>query len=255
MLNFTSSSPNKSQISSTSLQIQLIAQKLEIGMYETAPALPFDGSNPSPNFIASEMTTPAIRPLFGSMAASSASGGQHIFKDGRSLAINTPNFDPIRLYDGIKTLPPNVKDYKDWYRRVSKEFGQQWKKQGIDKAILFSTSSFHIQEEFLTAMASFWDSDNNVFLLPDGPIAPTLLDVAVIANLPIVGEDPVLGALALSTEEPPKNHPGYNLLTTKIATWNKYLQAHRPSYKSAVSEEEHVAFLLYWLNRYVQFGM
>ncbi|XP_051136517.1 uncharacterized protein LOC127255166 [Andrographis paniculata] len=48
-------------------------------------------------------------------------------------------------------------------------------------------------------MAAFWNSEMGVFFLPTGPIGPTLMDVAMIAHLPVVGEDP---ALPIQTHAP-----------------------------------------------------
>ncbi|XP_051124838.1 uncharacterized protein LOC127247147 [Andrographis paniculata] len=63
-------------------------------------------------------------------------------------------------------------------------------------------------------MAAFWHPEICAFLLPTAPIGPTLMDVAMIVHLPIVGEDPIMGTL--DGQEPRADHPGLSRVSTRL---------------------------------------
>ncbi|XP_051132641.1 uncharacterized protein LOC127252491 [Andrographis paniculata] len=166
------------------------------------------------------------------------------------LAINNPNYNATRLHDSIKTHLTDLKDpYRTWYQRVAEHYQEQWKTQQIDQAIFLSTLPCHLHEKVLLAMAAFWHPEICSFLLPTAPIGPTLMDVAMIAHLPIVGEDPVMGAR--DGQESNSDYLGWSLTDVKEWGWTKFLINQQGTDGTPVTDREHIAFLLFWLCKYV----
>ncbi|XP_051134923.1 uncharacterized protein LOC127253823 [Andrographis paniculata] len=220
-------------------------------METNTAVIPFDGSAPPLAMDPSSNVTPVVRPFVSTVAEGAPT--LNFLQHNRRLAIHDGAFNAARLWDGIKTNLLDPKDeFRTWYSRVEKSFGKQWKQQGLDKAILLSCQSFNIQETFILAIAAFWDHEVSAFLLPAGPIGPTLMDVSMIAHLPIVGEDPVVGTL--NGQEPAADHPGWGIKTpprNRVVAWGSFVKLHCGAKDTPVTDEEHVAFLLYWLCRYV----
>ncbi|XP_051116240.1 uncharacterized protein LOC127241308 [Andrographis paniculata] len=212
------------------------------------PALPFDGTLPEGPFSASKVLTPTIRPYC--TTPEDLNRMREVLESRNSLAINSPNYQAVRIRDSIKTHLTDPKDpYRAWYRRVAEHFQTQWRSQKIDQAILLSTMPINLHEKVLLAMSAFWNAENGTFLFPSGPFGPTLMDVAMIAHLPVVGEDPVMGAL--DGQEPSENHPGWSLQGVKEWGWTKFATDQQGAPGTPVTDREHTAFILFWLCRYV----
>ncbi|XP_051130630.1 uncharacterized protein LOC127251097 [Andrographis paniculata] len=212
------------------------------------PALPFDGTLPEGPFSASKVLTPTIRPYCTTPEDSNRM--REVLESRNPLAINNPNYQAVRIRDSIKTHLTDPKDlYRAWYRRVAEHFQTQWRSQKIDQAILLSTMPINLHEKVLLAMSAFWNAENGTFLFPSGPFGPTLMDVAMIAHLPIVGEDPVMGAL--DGQEPSEDHPGWSLQSVKEWGWTKFATDQQGAPGTPVTDREHTAFILFWLCRYI----
>ncbi|XP_051152680.1 uncharacterized protein LOC127266458 isoform X3 [Andrographis paniculata] len=214
------------------------------------PALPFDGTEPSIPLVSSKVLTPTIRPYC--TTTPDAERMTSVIVQVSPITVNNEAFKPERLLDSIKTHLTDPKDaYRKWYARLLPHFENQWKAQGIDKAILLSTQPLYLHDKVLMAMAAFWHSQTGAFFLPSGPMGPTLMDVAVIAHLPITGEDPVL--VSLGNQELPPNHQGWALakLPERERGWTYFVNKYQGKEDTPVSELEHTAFLLFWLCRYI----
>ncbi|XP_051141302.1 uncharacterized protein LOC127258494 [Andrographis paniculata] len=163
--------------------------------------------------------TPTIRPYCTNPEDSNRM--REVLGGGNPLAINNPAYNSVRINDSIKTHINDPKEpYRTWYTRVAERFQEQWKLQHIDQAIFLSTLPFHLHEKVLLAMAAFWHTEIGAFCLPLGPIGPTLMDVALIAHLPIVGEDLVSGSL--DGREPAADHLGWSLAGIKEWSLTKF---------------------------------
>ncbi|XP_051120746.1 uncharacterized protein LOC127244312 [Andrographis paniculata] len=214
------------------------------------PALPFDGSYPETPFVSSAVLTPTVRPYCTS--SEDAVRMKSIICSVTPLAINSPDFKPKRINDHIKTHLTDPKDaFRSWYSRLYPVFHEQWQRQGIDKAIFLATQPLYLHDKVLFAMTAFWNAQLGVFLLPTGPMGPTLMDVAMIAHLPVVGDDPVLGSL--DGQEPAPDHEGWSLarIPERERGWTNFVLRFRGTEGSPVTALEHTAFLLFWLCRYV----
>ncbi|XP_051140141.1 uncharacterized protein LOC127257719 [Andrographis paniculata] len=214
------------------------------------PALPFDGTEPSVPLVTSKVLTPTIRPYCTTTA--DAERMSSVIVQVSPIIVNNEAFKPERLLDSIKTHLTDPKDaYQKWYARLLPQFENQLETQGIDKAILLSTQPLYLHDKVLMAMAAFWHSQTGAFFLPSGPVGPTLMDVAVIAHLPITGEDPVL--VSLGNQELPSNHQGWALakLPERERGWTYFANKYQGKEDTPVSELEHTAFLLFWLCRYI----
>ncbi|XP_051117850.1 uncharacterized protein LOC127242375 [Andrographis paniculata] len=212
------------------------------------PALPVDGSIPETTLVATKMHTPTVRPYCTTVEDSNRM--REVLEAKNLLAINNPNYNATHLHDNIKTHLTDPKDlYRTWYQIVAEHYQEQWKIQQIDQAIFLSTLPCHLHEKVLLAMAVFWHPEVCTFLLPTAPIGPTLMDVAMIAHLPIVGEDPVMGAL--DGQEPKSDHAGWSLIDVKEWGWTKFLIDQQGANGTPVTDREHTTFLLFWLCKYV----
>ena len=69
-------------------------------------------------------------------------------------------------------------------------------------------------------MTCFWDGSVNAFLLQSGPMTPTLLEVAYIAGLPVVGTEP-----ALFYTEVPKDRAKLMGVDISSNAWGRYIQS------------------------------
>ncbi|XP_051133470.1 uncharacterized protein LOC127253081 [Andrographis paniculata] len=212
------------------------------------PALPVDGSVLETTLVATKMRTPTVRPYC--TTAEDSNRMREVLEARNLLAINSPNYNATRLHDNIKTHMMDPKDpYRTWYQRIVEHYQEQWKTQHIDEAIRLSTLPCHLHEKVLLAMTAFWHSEVCTFLLLTAPIGPTLMDVAMIAHLPIVGEDPVMGAL--NGQGPNTDHLGWSLTDVRKWGWTKFLNDQQGADGTPVTDREHTAFLLFWLCKYV----
>ncbi|RYR26448.1 hypothetical protein Ahy_B02g060681 [Arachis hypogaea] len=87
------------------------------------------------------------------------------------------------------------------------------------------------------AVTYFWNRTTNNFHLPCGMIGMSLLDVAAIIGLPINLPD-------CTPNMQPKRH--YNIVPT--SSYSDFIAHHMGKEGTAVTDDEHVAFLFYWLN-------
>jgi len=92
----------------------------------------------------------------------------------------------------------------------------------------------------LLAALHFWDSSANSLHLKCGMLTPTLLDVSAITRLKPTGEN----------FDPSKGKSSVNFDFIKAAC-DPYINNHHKPHDETVSDDEHIAFLTYWLSMYV----
>ncbi|XP_058787635.1 uncharacterized protein LOC131661987 [Vicia villosa] len=137
------------------------------------------------------------------------------------------------------TPAPGNKEYLAWLNKVQAKKQQRWEELGIFDAIQLSRTGHRVCPPMLLASIFFWEGSTNTFHFPCGMMTPTLFDVATITGLSPLGEifDPTL-----------PTEMNFNFTN---ATITKYMQDHYDKSTEEVSDEEHVAFLTYWLSYYL----
>ncbi|QHN80537.1 uncharacterized protein DS421_20g679040 [Arachis hypogaea] len=87
------------------------------------------------------------------------------------------------------------------------------------------------------AVTYFWNRTTNNFHLPCGMIGMSLLDVAAITGLPINFSD-------CTPDMQPERH--YNIVLS--TSYSEFIAQNMGVEGTVVTNDEHVAFLFYWLN-------
>ncbi|BBH05389.1 autoinhibited Ca2+-ATPase 11 [Prunus dulcis] len=141
--------------------------------------------------------------------------------------------------------------WADWIDRLLPRYGGHWRRAGIYDAILLSKQSINRDENLLAAALCFWNSASNTFDFRVGPMAPTLLDMAQIFGFRPHGR-PVD---AVGDYHRRKNQEKVTTpFTISPATINQncsfsnYLKRFGTEKDK---DQQHMLFLLYWLNRFV----
>ncbi|QHN92476.1 uncharacterized protein DS421_17g584050 [Arachis hypogaea] len=86
----------------------------------------------------------------------------------------------------------------------------------------------------------FWDETSHTFHTPYGMITPTLLDVAAITGLPPLGEKILTTTRSTTGVE--------YAIDISFTTYQSFILNNKGQDGEAVSNNEHIAFLLYWLS-------
>ena len=128
-------------------------------------------------------------------------------------------------------------DWRSWARRIEGHDAEVWKHQGIAEAIRLSTKIYDVEKGLIAAAACFWSQSSNSLLLNFGMISPTILDVAHLTGLPILG-NPIHALL-----EPPK--VTFTLNTDMCYT--DFAKKYQGKPGSPVDDKERTAFYLLWL--------
>ncbi|CAL2237641.1 unnamed protein product [Prunus armeniaca] len=141
--------------------------------------------------------------------------------------------------------------WADLIDRLLPRFGAHWKRAGIYDAILLSKQSINRDENLLAAALCFWNSASNTFDFRIGPMAPTLLDMAQIFGFRPHGR-PVdaVGDYHRKKDQQKLAKP----FTVSPALINQNCSFSNYLRKFSVEkdkDQQHMLFLLYWLNRFV----
>ncbi|BBG99802.1 hypothetical protein Prudu_009610, partial [Prunus dulcis] len=134
---------------------------------------------------------------------------------------------------------------------TSPEVWGHWRRAGIYDAVLLSKQSINRDENLLAAALCFWNSASNTFDFRVGPMAPTLLDMAQIFGFRPHGR-PVD---AVGDYHRRKNQEKVATpFTISPATINQNCSFSNYLKKFSAEkdkDQQHMLFLLYWLNRFV----
>ncbi|XP_058726972.1 uncharacterized protein LOC131598377 [Vicia villosa] len=163
-------------------------------------------------------------------------------KDSR-LLITSPKPFSLRFYDrNFRTAPPlRCPKFAAWMARLKPSKGKLWEDLGIDTLLNMSQEGISYSHIMLTTALFFWEGSTNTFHTGCGMITPTLLDVAAITGLKPAG--PVFNHVDVEVV-PVK----FDVGETKNPKFNNFLTHHHKDTPD-ISDEEHVAFLTYWLSR------
>ncbi|CAL2238697.1 unnamed protein product [Prunus armeniaca] len=158
--------------------------------------------------------------------------------------------------------PTLIPDWEKWLPRMKHFFGQQWKDQGIYHLIKLFDRPLVMDRSLLAAALCFWSSATNTMNLQFGMMTPTVLDMAALFSLSPLGME-VNAALVA-----PKAEGSFKAAWPPVAKLARSKAKNMLNYSSFYSnfgvedsadddsiallgEVEHVAFLLYWLCKFV----
>ncbi|XLU35483.1 hypothetical protein S245_071549, partial [Arachis hypogaea] len=138
--------------------------------------------------------------------------------------------------------PPktNIGGYHAWLSRVETEKTTLWKEIGIYDLIQLSKITYTVNSGLMGGALYFWDETSHTFHTPYGMITPTLLDVAAITGLSPLGEE-----ILTTTRSTTGVKYSIDLSST---TYQSFILNNRGRDGEPVSDNEHIAFLLYWLS-------
>ena len=146
-----------------------------------------------------------------------------------------------------KTVPNRLwprldPEYLSWLSRVSQAKENHWKKHGLYEMIMLSGVEFPNDKGLLYAASQFWSIRTNSFHFPVGMMGPTIHDICMITGLYAFGQE---ADALISCKIPNFVYPKLNKDRSYKAWVAQYC-----GQGDEVDETEHVAFLIYWLNKY-----
>ncbi|RYR34076.1 hypothetical protein Ahy_A10g048793 [Arachis hypogaea] len=115
-----------------------------------------------------------------------------------------------------------------------------WKEIGIYDLIQLSKITYTVNSRVMGGALYFWDETSHTFHTPYGMITPTLLDVAAITGLSPLGEE-----ILTTTRSTTGVKYAIDISST---TYQSFILNNRGQDGEPVSDNEHIAFLLYWLS-------
>lgn len=155
-----------------------------------------------------------------------------------------------RFYPSSEVRNSAVK-WSDWIDKRLPRQVAHWKNARIYDAILLSKNSVNRDENLLAAPLCFWNSASNTFDFRLGPMSPTLLDLAQIFGFRPHGTPAdVVGDYHKSKNRERVAKP----FTILAATINQNCSFSNFLKKFSIEkdrDQQHMLFLLYWLNRFV----
>ncbi|CAL8174389.1 unnamed protein product [Prunus armeniaca] len=141
--------------------------------------------------------------------------------------------------------------WSDWNDRLFSRHVAYWKKAGIYDAILLSKNSINKDENLLAAALCFWNSANNTFDFRLGPMSPTLLDLAQIFGFrPHERPADAVGDYHRSKNLERVAKP-FTVLAATINQNYSFSNFLKKFGTEKDMDQQHMMFLLYWLNRFV----
>ncbi|CAL9012419.1 unnamed protein product, partial [Prunus brigantina] len=159
------------------------------------------------------------------------------FQSSSALASHTwVSKNLSRSYPSSEVRNSTVK-WANWIDKLLPRYGAHLKRVGICDAILLSKQSTNRDENLLATTLCFWNSTSNTFNFHLGLMTPTLLDMAQIFGFRPHGR-PVD---AVGDYHRRKNKK-------KLA---KPFTIYPATINQNCSDQQHMLFLLYWLNNFV----
>ncbi|QHO49620.1 uncharacterized protein DS421_1g15530 [Arachis hypogaea] len=134
----------------------------------------------------------------------------------------------------------NIGGYHAWLSKVETEKTTLWKEIGIYDLIQLSKISYTVNSGLMGGVLYFWDETSHTFHTPYGMITPTLLDVAAITGLSPLGEE-----ILTTTRSTTGVKYAIDISST---TYQSFILNNRGRDGEHISDNEHIAFLLYWLS-------
>ncbi|KAL6276347.1 hypothetical protein ACE6H2_019948 [Prunus campanulata] len=128
-------------------------------------------------------------------------------------------------------------------------FSDVWRRNGIFHAILLSKKEIELNPPLLGAALCYWDSTSNTFAFGPGPMTPTILDMAALFGFkPWGGNIDALGDYELSNRQVKVPMKASKAEILRLKTYSGFMMTFQGM---SDREQEHMMFLLFWLNRFV----
>ncbi|BFG34694.1 hypothetical protein CerSpe_209680 [Prunus speciosa] len=128
-------------------------------------------------------------------------------------------------------------------------FMDVWKRNGIYHAILLLKNRIDLNPSLLGAALCFWDSASNTFAFGPSPMTPTILDmVALFGFKPWGGNIDVLGDYEVENRKVKVPMKASKAEILRLKTYSGFMMSFQGI---ADREQEHMMFLLFWLNRFI----
>ncbi|RYQ96713.1 hypothetical protein Ahy_B08g092564 [Arachis hypogaea] len=137
-------------------------------------------------------------------------------------------------------INPRGTYFTAWYECLAPTKRAAWGALGIQDLLRLSHFSHSTLHWMIGAVTFFWNRTTNNFHLPFGMIGMSLLDVAAIIGLPISPPD-------FTSDMQPRQQ--YNIAPT--TSYSDFIAHHIGKEGTAITDDEHVAFLFFWLNAIV----
>ncbi|XP_070664595.1 uncharacterized protein [Malus domestica] len=158
----------------------------------------------------------------------------------------------------------NDPTWAQWVDELEPFFKQKWMSNGIYELLVLSKTSIVPKPELLTSALLFWNTGTNTFDFCMGPMSPTILDMAQVFRLRPSGRtvDVTQDWVPSSTTGSSSSSTTFLPLSYNSATFKSYGTSFKgfiPFVKEnfgagsprADKDQEHMYFLLYWLNKHV----
>ncbi|CAL8162514.1 unnamed protein product [Prunus armeniaca] len=150
------------------------------------------------------------------------------------------------FHDHHRFWPTKHPNWVSWFQRVEDQKQYIWHQAGIYDILQFSKFTIPFNRSLVLAALCFWSTSTNSFHLGHGPLTVTLLDLSALVGLRPDG--PQFDALVGNSISIPDDNFGIEF--TKLKSFASFIREHN-KVDGVVTEEEHVAFLQYWLCRYL----
>ncbi|CAL8156907.1 unnamed protein product [Prunus armeniaca] len=145
----------------------------------------------------------------------------------------------------------NSVKWVDWIDRLLPRYGPHWKQAGIYDAILLSKQSVNRDENLLAAALCFWNSASNTFDFHICPMAPTLLDMAQIFGFRPHGR-PVDAFGDYHRKKNQQKLAKPFTISLALINQNCFFSNYLRKFSAEKDkDQQHMLFLLYWLNRFI----
>ncbi|RYQ89686.1 hypothetical protein Ahy_B09g096204 [Arachis hypogaea] len=161
--------------------------------------------------------------------------------EGEDLLINQDfnisHFINQKSFLNNPKINPRGFDFTTWYQRLEPTKNAIWGVLGIQELLRLSHFSLTTYPWMIGAVTCFWNRTTNNFHLPCEMIGMSLLDVAAITGLPINSPD--------CTPDMQSKHQ-YNIVFN--TSYSEFITHNMGEDGTEIIDNEHVAFLFYWLN-------
>nr|BAC99411.1 hypothetical protein [Oryza sativa Japonica Group] len=118
-----------------------------------------------------------------------------------------------------------------------------WDEPGIGQALALTLANSAKDEPLMASAAYFWSNTLNAFLLNQGPMTPTLIDITMITGLDVISS---ANPMSLN------NKNQFDFRTKSIGGWSGYVATYMG--KGSVTPREHTTFLMMWLEKFLFYG-
>ncbi|KAM1285135.1 hypothetical protein ACFX2J_027737 [Malus domestica] len=153
-----------------------------------------------------------------------------------------------------------------WVDELEPIFKKKWMNNGIYELIMLSKITIIPKPELLTTALLFWNSGTNTFDFRMGPMSPTVLDMAKVFGLRPSGRIIDITQDWVPPSSSPAGSSGYSASFLRLEynsatfkSYGTYFKGFIPFVKENFGadsshgnkNQEHMYFLLYWLNKHV----